>query len=128
MARIGIPCSRCFHRFLPIQADRIPAPRSFRPTLDALEDELDAPSHAHRFVLAQLFLILFVDALRMHMLELAWNDRGWFRALVDPSLQAPLQAAARIAAACSLVTSTSSSNENHAPGNSSRIARVPSST
>ena len=81
-----------------IHADRIPAPRSFRSTLDALEDELEAPSHAHRFVLAQLFLVLFVASLRVHILELAWNDRGWFRALVDPSLQAPLHAAARTSA------------------------------
>ena len=91
-----------------IAADRIPAPRSFRPTLDAVEEELRAPSHAHGFILTQLFLVLFVEALRMHMLELAWNDQGWFRALVDPSLGAPLQAAARTKPASLSVASLAS--------------------
>ena len=39
-----------------------------------------------------------------------------------------LEAGCRMAAACSRVSATSSSKENHGPGSSSKIARVPSST
>src|SRR5262249_44475420 len=55
-----------------------------------------APTHGLGFVASRLCEALFVHALRVHMLELPWNDRGWFRALIDPLLQAPLQAAAEM--------------------------------
>ena len=78
---------------LVLDADR-PAPMSFRSTLDALMDEVHAPTHGVEFVSARLCEALFVHALRMHMLDLAWDDRGWYRAIIDPLLRAPLRAAA----------------------------------
>ena len=63
---------------LVLDADR-PAPMSFRSTLDALMDEVHAPTHGVGFVSARLCEALFVHALRMHMLDLAWDDRGWYR-------------------------------------------------
>jgi len=83
---------------LRIDADRIPVPLGFPSTLDALVDEVHAPTHGLGFVASRLCEALFVHAVRVHMLELAWNDRGWFRALIDPLLQAPLQAAAEMPA------------------------------
>jgi AraC-like DNA-binding protein len=81
---------------LPIDADRIPAPLGFRSTLDALIEEVSAATQGLGFVATRLFEVLFVHALRMHMLEMSWNDRGWFRALIDPLLRRPLEAAAEM--------------------------------
>jgi AraC-like DNA-binding protein len=81
---------------LRIGGDQVPVPLAFRSTLEALVDELSAPTHGMGFVAARLCEALFVHALRVHMLEMAWNDRGWLRALIDPLLQGPLQAAARM--------------------------------
>jgi AraC-like DNA-binding protein len=83
---------------LRIGGDQVPVPLAFRNTLEALVEEISAPTHGMGFVAARLCEALFVHALRVHMLEMAWNDRGWLRALIDPLLRGPLQAAARTSA------------------------------
>jgi AraC-like DNA-binding protein len=66
-------------------------PRSFRPSVHALEQELSIPVLGAEVVLERLCEVLFVQALRDHIRDdLAWNDQGWFRLLADPVLSEQL--------------------------------------
>jgi AraC-like DNA-binding protein len=62
-------------------------PRSFGPTVHALQQELSIPVLGAEFVVQRLCEVLFVQALRHHIRDdLAWNDQGFFRLLADPVL------------------------------------------
>jgi AraC-like DNA-binding protein len=88
----GHPLLEALPQFIPARNGQIPLPRSLEPTVEALLSELSAPSHAESLLVAELCALLFVQALRVHMLELAWDDRGWFRALADPQVRASMAA------------------------------------
>lgn len=62
-------------------------PASFEPLLEAFLTEVERPRHASRTILAVLLEALFIQALRCHLVDLEWNDRGWFRVLGDPVLR-----------------------------------------
>lgn len=67
------------------RAGRIP--RSFGPSIDALLEELAIPMLGRRAIVQRVCEVLVVQALRMHLGDLSWDDRGWFRALADPVLR-----------------------------------------
>jgi AraC-like DNA-binding protein len=91
----GHPLLEALPPLIPVSAGRIPAPRSLEPIVEALQGEFSAPSLAHTTLVTGLCKLLFVEALRVHMLDLAWDDRGWFRALADSQVRASLSAAYR---------------------------------
>ncbi len=62
-------------------------PRSFGPSVDALLGEISVPSFGRDAILQRISEVLFIQALRIHLSDLTWNDQGWFRALVDPVLR-----------------------------------------
>ena len=70
-------------------------PRSFGPSVHALREELSIPVLGAEIVLGRLCEVLFVQALRDHIRDLAWNDQGWFRMLADPLLREQLVEASR---------------------------------
>lgn len=71
-------------------------PRSFRPALHALREELSIPTLGGDVVTTRLCEVLFVQALRAHIRDgLSWTDQGWFRMLADPLLREHLAEAAR---------------------------------
>jgi AraC-like DNA-binding protein len=74
-----------------VYADQIPIPRSYEDILNGLYAEASLPKGGGDFILARLFEVLVAQALRVHVSELAYDDRGWFRALADPALFPALQ-------------------------------------
>jgi AraC-like DNA-binding protein len=100
----GHPLPAAIPPFIALGRGFVPAPRPLEAITEALIQEAAFPARGRSVVLTALCQALFVQALRVHMLELAWDDRGWFRALVDPLLGAPLEAAHRTAPAAMSVT------------------------
>jgi AraC-like DNA-binding protein len=79
-----------------IRANAGVIPRSFRPTLHALREELAIPTLGGAVVTTRLCEVLFVQSLRAHIRnDLSWTDQGWFRMLADPVLREHLAEAAR---------------------------------
>lgn|GEM_PF-522226 len=76
-----------------IRANPTGVPKSFGPALDTVVGELSIPLVGQTSVLARMGEVLFIQALRMHLGDLAWNDSGWFRALADPVLREHLHLA-----------------------------------
>jgi AraC-like DNA-binding protein len=64
-----------------------PLPRTFEPLLDAFLAEADRPRVGSGTIALRFLEALFVQALRCHLLDVNWNDRGWFRVLADPVLR-----------------------------------------
>lgn len=62
-------------------------PASFEPLLEAFLTEVERPRPASKTVIAVLLEALFIQALRCHLVDLRWNDRGWFRVVGDPVLR-----------------------------------------
>jgi len=62
-------------------------PASFKPLLEAFLTEAERPRRASRTIIAVLLEALFIQALRCHLVDLQWNDRGWFRVVGDPVLR-----------------------------------------
>jgi hypothetical protein len=89
---VGHPLLEAIPPLIAARIDRVPLPASFEPTVVALQSEISRPSGGHEFVLMDFCRVLFVQALRIHMLDLSWDDRGYFRALVDPILRDSLLA------------------------------------
>jgi AraC-type DNA-binding domain-containing proteins len=69
---------------------KVPAPGSFEPLLAALLAEYAMPMLGRREVSRALCEGLFVQALRMHLHDLDWTDKGWLRALADPVIKGQL--------------------------------------
>ena len=61
--------------------------KSFGPLLDAFFTEMGRPRVGSPAIALRFFEALFVQALRCHLLDMNWNDRGWFRVLADPVLK-----------------------------------------
>jgi len=61
-------------------------PRSFGPLLDAFVAEMERPRVGTETIALRFLEALFIQALRCHLLDVNWNDRGWFRVLGDPVL------------------------------------------
>jgi hypothetical protein len=72
-----------------------PIPRSFIPCLHALREELAIPVLGASVIASRLCEVLLVQALRAHISDVSWNDRGWFRMLADPLLREQLGEASR---------------------------------
>jgi hypothetical protein len=92
----GHPLLEALPPFIPVSAGRIPSPRSLEPILEALQSEFLAPSLGHALLVTEILKLLFIEALRVHLLDLAWDDRGWFRALADSQVRASIAAAHRM--------------------------------
>jgi AraC-like DNA-binding protein len=92
---VGHPLLVAIPPLIAARIDRVPLPASFEPAVVALQSEISRPSGGHPLVLMDLSRVLFVQALRIHMLDLSWDDRGYFRALVDPILRDSLLAASQ---------------------------------
>ena len=63
------------------------SPRSFDPLLEALLAEITRPRVGHGVLVLRLCEGLFIQALRSQLLDVNWNDRGWFRVVADPVLR-----------------------------------------
>lgn len=66
---------------------KVPAPGSFEPLLAALLAEHALPMLGRGEVSRAVCEGLFVQALRMHLHDLDWTDKGWLRALADPVIK-----------------------------------------
>jgi AraC-like DNA-binding protein len=62
-------------------------PGSFGPLVDAFLTEMERPRVGSRVIALRFLEALFIQALRCHLLDVNWNDRGWFRVLADPVLK-----------------------------------------
>jgi len=62
-------------------------PASFEPLLEAFLTENERPRRASKTLITVLLEALFIQALRCHLVDLQWSDRGWFRVLGDPVLR-----------------------------------------
>lgn len=78
-APLGHPMLASFPRLIRTSAGTIP--RSFSPSMHTLVEELARPTLGGRAVASRLCEILFVQALRAHVQEQSWTDRGWYRML-----------------------------------------------
>jgi AraC-like DNA-binding protein len=90
-SRSAHPVWDCLPDFVVVHADQVPLPRSYEATLTGLYAEASHPKGGSDFILAHLFEVLVAQALRVHVSEVAYDDRGWFRALADPALSPALQ-------------------------------------
>ena len=88
-----------------IRASPTGVPRSFGPAMDTLFEELSIPVVGRGVILRRLCEVLFIQALRMHLGDLSWNDQGWFRALADPVLREHMHFAADPSASVSVLAS-----------------------
>src|SRR5262249_36023471 len=84
-APFGHPMLAALPRLIRVSSGRVP--RSFEPCLHALGEEVALRKLGGATIVARLCETLFVQALRWHIDDLGWNDRGWFRMLVDPLLR-----------------------------------------
>jgi AraC-like DNA-binding protein len=91
-ARHGHPLVAALPQLIRATPARIP--RSFGPAVDALLEELSIPVVGREAIVRRLGEVLFVQALREHVSDVAWDDEGWFRALADPVLRDHLNWAA----------------------------------
>jgi AraC-like DNA-binding protein len=73
--------------------------------MDTVLEELSIPVVGRGAILRRLCEVLFIQALRMHLGDLSWNDRGWFRALADPVLREHMHLAADPSASGSVLAS-----------------------
>jgi AraC-like DNA-binding protein len=62
-------------------------PASFEPLLEAFLTEMERPRRASKTIITLLLEALFIQGLRCHLVDLRWNDRGWFRVVGDPVLR-----------------------------------------
>jgi len=82
-------------------------PRSFGPAMDTVLEELSIPVVGRGAIVRRLCEVLFIQALRMHLGDLSWDDQGWFRALADPVLREHMHLAANPFASVSVLASAS---------------------
>ena len=92
-APLGHPMLAAFPRLIRVSAGL--APRSFETSVDGLREEMTLRKLGRGWIVARLCETLFVQALRRHIDDLAWTDRGWFRMLADPLLRDPLLEASK---------------------------------
>ena len=62
------------------------APRSFGPLLDGFLAEMSRPRIGQEVLIVRFCEALFIQGLRSHLMDISWDDRGWFRAVADPLL------------------------------------------
>jgi len=92
-APAGHPMLAGFPRLLRTRAGAGPA--SFASTMSAMREELSCPLLGGRAIAKHLCEALFIQALRSHVADQSWNDRGWFRMLADPLVREQLGALER---------------------------------
>lgn len=92
-APLGHPMLAAFPRLIRVSAGLVP--RSFETCVDGLREEMTLRKLGRGWIVARLCETLFVQALRRHIDDLGWRDRGWFRMLADPLLRDPLLEASK---------------------------------
>ena len=92
-APLGHPMLASFPPFIQ-GAPRSDLP-SFSSAVNLLTEELEVPLLGGRAVVARVCEILVIEALRVHIAERSWTDRGWFRMVADPLVRERLVEAIR---------------------------------
>ncbi len=111
-----------------IRATPARIPRSFGPAVDALLEELSIPVVGREAIIRRLGEVLFVQALREHVSDVAWDDEGWFRALADPVLREHLHWAAHPKASVSSLATAAVRSTRRIRARFGRFAGVKPST